>query len=48
MERVEKKNLDFSFLLYAFCNNLDSSFLVQNTNDKVSFIDEWQIYMGIV
>jgi hypothetical protein len=48
MERVEKNNPDFIlFLHYALCNNLNSSFLVQNANDKVFFIDEWQIYMGI-
>nr|AEB39994.1 cytochrome c biogenesis factor N [Funaria hygrometrica] len=33
--------------LYALCNNLDSLFLAQNANDKVSFIDERRIYMGI-
>jgi hypothetical protein len=40
MERVEKNNPDFIlFLHYALCNNLNSSFLVQNANDKVFFID---------
>jgi ABC-type transport system involved in cytochrome c biogenesis permease subunit len=34
-------------LLYALCNNLDSLFLAQNANNKVSFIDERRIYMGI-
>ena len=48
MERVEKNNLDFIlFLNYAFNNNLNSSFLVQNVNDKFFFIDERQIYIGI-
>jgi hypothetical protein len=46
-KELKKKKSRFFFLLYALCNNLDSSFLAQNANDKVSFIDERRIYMGI-
>nr|BDZ75583.1 cytochrome c biogenesis factor N [Timmiella anomala] len=46
-KELKKKKSRFFFLLYALCNNLDSLFLAQNANDKVSFIDERRIYMGI-
>jgi hypothetical protein len=46
-KELEKKIWIFLFLLYTLCNSLDSSFLAQNANDKVSFIDERRIYMGI-
>ena len=34
-------------MVYGLCKNLDSLFLAQNANNKVSFIDERRIYMGI-
>nr|YP_009307305.1 cytochrome c biogenesis factor N [Orthotrichum gymnostomum]YP_009316195.1 cytochrome c biogenesis factor N [Orthotrichum obtusifolium]AOR82058.1 cytochrome c biogenesis factor N [Orthotrichum gymnostomum]AOY35700.1 cytochrome c biogenesis factor N [Orthotrichum obtusifolium] len=46
-KELKKKKYRFFFLLYALCNNLDFFFLAQNANNKVSFIDERRIYMGI-
>jgi Cytochrome C assembly protein len=46
-KELKKRKSRFSFLLYALYNNLDFLFLAQNANDKVSFIYERRIYMGI-
>nr|YP_009047458.1 cytochrome c biogenesis factor N [Buxbaumia aphylla]AGN74249.1 cytochrome c biogenesis factor N [Buxbaumia aphylla]AHI16003.1 cytochrome c biogenesis factor N [Buxbaumia aphylla] len=46
-KEFEKKKSRFFFLLYVLCNNLDSLSSAQSANDKVSFIDERRIYMGI-
>ena len=46
-KEFEKKKSRFFFLLYVLWNNLDFLFLARNAGDKVSFIDERRIYMGI-
>jgi hypothetical protein len=46
-KEFEKIKSRFYFLLYVLWNNLDFLFLARNAKDKVSFIDERRIYMGI-
>lgn len=46
-KEFEKKKSIFFFLLYVFWKNIDFFFFARNAKDRVSFIDERRIYMGI-